>query len=356
MYRTKGEIKKLLIEESKSLRATITKLNTAGRSIIFIVDKFQKLVGTMTDGDIRRQVLDGMDLSVSVKDVMSNSPVFIEANDLKDTNVHDLMLEKRIKHVPVITDGIIRDIIFHSDILDFFPDDSKKPHLNLPVVIMAGGKGTRLDPFTRILPKPLIPLGDEPVVKVIMDEFGSYGIKEFYLTLNDRGKMIKAYFHDHDLSYNLKYIEEEKPLGTAGSLRFLKDKLEQTFLVSNCDIIIKADLAEIVQFHKEKGYSMTLVGAMQHQTIPYGVCKINVGGDLHSISEKPQYDYITNTGFYILEPELLELIPGDTYFDMTDLIQKVLENTLKIGVFPIASESWIDVGQWKDYNKIIEKY
>ena len=120
MYRTKGEIKKLLIEESASLREMIAKLNTAGRSIIFIVDKFQKLVGTMTDGDIRRQVLDEIDLSVSVKDVMINSPVFIEANDLKDTNVHDLMLEKRIKHVPVITDGIIRDIIFHSDILDFF--------------------------------------------------------------------------------------------------------------------------------------------------------------------------------------------------------------------------------------------
>ena len=220
---------------------------------------------------------------------------------------------------------------------------------------MGGGKGTRLDPFTRILPKPLIPMGNDPIIKIIMDEFGKYGMSDFYITLNNKGKMIKAYFHDHNLPYKINFIEEQKPLGTAGALKLIKPKLKETFFVSNCDIIIKSDYNDIIKFHKERKNSLTLVGSMQHYTIPYGVCEIENGGDLISIREKPQYDFLTNTGMYVLELDVLNLIPGDTYFDMTDLIKAIQGKGQKVGVFPVSKESWIDVGQWAEYKNAIQK-
>ena len=157
---------------------------------------------------------------------------------------------------------------------------------------MAGGKGMRLDPFTRILPKALIPLKNDPIIKVIMDMFGNYGMQDFYITLNDKAKMIKAYFHDHDSDYNLNFIDEGKPLGTAGSLKFLQGKIKEPFFVSNCDIIIKNDYGKIFNFHQDKKNALTLVGSMQHHTVPYGVCEIEKGGDLITIREKPEYEII----------------------------------------------------------------
>lgn len=220
---------------------------------------------------------------------------------------------------------------------------------------MAGGKGARLDPFTRILPKPLIPFGNDPVIKVIMDEFGKFGMNDFYISLNDKGRMVKAYFHDHDMDYRIEYIEEDKPLGTAGALKCLDGKMDGTFFVSNCDIIIQADYVSIFDFHKKGSYDLTLVGSMQQYTIPYGICDIDNGGVLKGIREKPEYDFLVNTGLYLLEPAIPQYIPENEYFDMTDLIKKIQDNGLKVGVFPISEKSWIDVGQWAEYKNTIKE-
>ena len=166
--------------------------------------------------------------------------------------------------------------------------------------------------------------------------------------------MIKAYFHDHDLGYNLHFIEEEEALGTAGSLKYLQKNLNKRFFVSNCDIIIRSNYNNILNFHCERGNALTLVGSMQHHIVPYGVCEIENGGDLISIREKPEYDYLTNTGMYILERNILKLIPDDTYFDMTELISAIQKEGLKVGVFPVSEKSWVDIGQWVEYQKAIQ--
>ena len=177
---------------------------------------------------------------------------------------------------------------------------------------------------------------------------------DFFISLNDKGRMIKAYFHDYDLGYRINYLEEDKPLGTAGALKYLEGRLDVSFFVSNCDIIIHTDYGSVYEFHKKGSYELTLVGSMQQYTIPYGVCEIDNGGVLKAIQEKPQYDFLVNTGLYLLEPTILQYIPENEYFDMTDLIRAVQYNGLKVGVFPVSEKSWIDIGQWNEYNSVVK--
>jgi dTDP-glucose pyrophosphorylase len=336
-----------------SIRKAIKNMDEGGIGFCVCVDRFDKVIGVISDGDFRRAILKGVKLDESAEKIMNRNFVYL-TKDYQNPEVEKIFSGGVAKHIPVLDDGNMIDIITEESFY-VIKGKSRKLSLTNPVVIMAGGKGKRLDPFTRILPKPLIPLGEDPIIKVIMDMFGQYGMKDFYITLNDKGKMIKAYFHDHDLGYNLNFIEEGKMLGTAGSLKLLQKKLTTPFFVSNCDIIIKSNYSKIMDFHRERANTLTLVGSMQHHTIPYGVCDIKNGGDLLSIREKPEYDFLINTGLYILEPSILKLIPENTYFDMTDLIASIQEEGLKVGVFPVSEKAWIDVGQWTEYRNAIQR-
>ena len=219
---------------------------------------------------------------------------------------------------------------------------------------MAGGKGTRLAPFTYILPKPLIPIGEKPVIEIIIDEYIKFGVNNFFISVNHKANMIKAYFEDINHEYSIGYVIEDKPLGTAGSLKYLEGKIDSDFFVSNCDIIIKENYNSIYDFHKKNDNILTLVSSMQHHTIPYGVCEIENGGTLKSITEKPQYDFLVNTGMYILSPEALKYIPENEFFHITHLIEKLKDDGKKVGVFPVSEKSWIDIGQWTEYKKAVE--
>jgi len=346
-------LKKYIINFEIFIRDAIEKMDEGGIGFCVCVDDSNQVIAVVSDGDFRRAILNGVQLDESVSKVMNQN--FLSVNKgYQQNEIETIFFDSVAQQIPVLDDGKLIDIITEENYFNT-KRKTKKKQLHTPVVIMAGGKGTRLDPFTRILPKPLIPMGNDPIIKIIMDEFGKYGMSDFYITLNNKGKMIKAYFHDHNLPYKINFIEEQKPLGTAGALKLIKPKLKETFFVSNCDIIIKSDYNDIIKFHKERKNSLTLVGSMQHYTIPYGVCEIENGGDLISIREKPQYDFLTNTGMYVLELDVLNLIPGDTYFDMTDLIKAIQGKGQKVGVFPVSKESWIDVGQWAEYKNAIQK-
>jgi len=348
------ELEKYKIKNSISIRKAIKQLDEGGIGFCVCIDYKDRVIGVMTDGDFRRAILDGLDLNNNVEKIVNRKYIYVQKNYTRK-EVDTIFSDTVARQIPVLDGNKLVDIITEKNIYGI-EKRKTKTILDKNVVIMAGGKGTRLDPFTRILPKPLIPLGNDPVIKVIMDEFGAYGMKDFYVTLNDKKKMIKAYFQDHDLDYNIKFIEEEKPLGTAGSLKFMQRIFTESFFVSNCDNIIRCNYGDIVKYHQERKNSLTLVGSIQHHTVPYGVCEIENGGDLISIREKPEYDFLTNTGLYIIEPFVLSLIPDDTYFDMTDLIGKAQESGLKVGVFPVSEKSWIDVGQWAEYKNISDQY
>ena len=188
-----------------------------------------------------------------------------------------------------------------------------------------------------------------------MDEYAKYGIKDFYISINHKGKMIKLFFEDYVSNYKINYIEEKKSLGTAGAIGLLKKSFESDFFVSNCDILIKGDYIKIYEFHKKRNYDLTIVASMKHFTIPYGVCEIGDGGILTAIKEKPEFDFLVNTGMYLMKPNVLKFIPKNVFCNMTDLINDLISNNMSIGVFPISEKSYIDVGQWEEYKYALEK-
>lgn len=341
------------IKLSFSIRDAFKKMDDGGINFCVCVNDDDEVIGVITDGDFRHAIHKGIQLDENVEKIITRE--FYSVQKLYTNEEIDSIFSNTIvEQVPVLDNSRLIDIV---TLEKFYGKGkgSKRRTLDIPVVIMAGGKGTRLDPFTRILPKPLIPLGNDAIIKVIMDEFGKFGINNFYVSLRDKGIMIRAYFFEHRLKYKINYIYEKKPLGTAGALSSLEDKIKDTFFVSNCDIIIRSDYGAFYDFHKKGNYGLTMVGSMQQHTVPYGVCEIDNEGTLKSIKEKPQYDFLVNTGLYLLEPDVIKYIPKDSFFNMTDLIRRLQKNGLKVGLFPVSEKSWIDIGQLSEYKETVNK-
>jgi len=347
------KMEKFIINEGASIRQAMQKLDKGGEGFLAIGSK-NKISGIITDGDVRRAILNGMDLGKEVGKIANKKFIHL-ATTATDKEMKDIFKNTRVRHLPVLKDGCLVDVIFEEDFL------LKKPKLirsgkklKLPVVIMAGGRGKRLDPFSRVLPKALLPINEKPMVEIIMDRFAGYGMKNFYLCLHDKAKMIRAYFHDYGGSYDIKFSEEDKPRGTIGAIKLLEDKIKGDFFISNCDILILDDLNRIYDFHQQGEFSLTMVAAMKHTVMPYGICEINPGGSLKKITEKPKYDFLINTGLYVINSEVFNYLPAKKRCDMTDLIQKLKSRKKKIGVYPISEKSWLDVGQWDGYNHALQ--
>jgi dTDP-glucose pyrophosphorylase len=338
-----------ILNTDSTVKDVLKQMNISGVKTIFIVYK-ERLIGSVSDGDIRRAILSDISLEENVQIIMNNNPKII-FQDYNIDDVKEIFLNNRFEAIPVIDNNkrIIK-IIFWNDL--FKKDDIIYDQIvNVPVVIMAGGRGTRLEPFTKILPKPLIPIGEKTIIEHIIDEYKQYGIKDYYITVNYKANMIKAYFEDYSNDIQIHFVQENKPLGTAGSLKLVKDSINSSFFVSNCDIIIKTNYSDIFDFHKNGNYDLTLVASMQHYEIPYGICEIENGGNLIKITEKPEYDFLVNTGMYILEPNVLKYIPENDFFHITHLFEKLKSMNKRIGVYPVSKNSWIDIGQWDEYKK-----
>lgn len=348
------DLSKHIVSTAESIRDTIKKMDESKTNFIVAVESRQKVKGIVTEGDIRRAILNGLDLQDSVGTIVNRDYKSL-AEGYSNAQALRLFKSKKTTHLPVLNNGRMTGIVQREEFVKDEAGDSAKKAANFSVVIMAGGKGTRLDPFTRILPKPLIPIGNEPIIKIIMDKFGKFGINNFYVSLNDKAKMVKAYFQDHDYGYKIHYIEENQPLGTAGALKFLETKVKESFFVSNCDVLINTDYMAFYDFHKKGNHALSLVASMHQFTVPYGVCEIDNGGVLKNMREKPGYDLLVNTGLYLVKPEILKYVPANKHFDMTDLIKAVKAKGLKVGVYPISEKSWMDLGQWVGYKNVLNE-
>ncbi len=347
-------MKSILKSPSLSLKEALSSMSKSGEKCIVVVDKKGSLLGTLSDGDIRKSILAGKNLDDSIEDIYQRNCVFLRENEYDESTAKEIFSSKRIDLIPLINDkDIVIEIIYWEKFLGGRKE--KSTSLDIPVVIMAGGSGTRLAPFTDVLPKPLIPVGDETIIEKIIKKFTSVGIERFYFTVNFKSKLLKAFFEELNPSYNFEFIDESKPLGTAGSLSLLKDKLQEPFFVSNCDIIIDCDYSDIYSFHTENSFDLTLVASAKKYEIPYGTCVLS-NGKLESIQEKPSHNYLVNTGLYLLNPQLIELIPEDNFYDMTDLLEDMLLKGISIGVFTVDEESWTDIGQWSEYKKALELF
>ena len=347
------DIKSLCISKQMPIIECIKVLDQTAKKIVFVTGQLG-LEGAVTDGDIRRYILQNGDFSIPVENIMNAHPIFLYENERKQAK--QILYEKHIEAVPIIDyQKNIVDIVFWNDVYDEINDVKRKDKINVPVVIMAGGKGTRLYPYTKVLPKPLIPIGELTIIERIMERFKTYGCEQFYLTVNYKKNMIKAYLEEQSNFGKIHYIEEEKFLGTGGSLYLLKDTLKETFFVSNCDILIDADYADIIRYHKEKKHKITMVTSLKNYVIPYGVINVHNGGEIKNIVEKPEYNFQVNTGLYVLEPEVLDEIPNNEFFHITELINMYIKKGEPIGVYPITGNAWLDMGEIKAMEDMIQK-
>ncbi len=348
------DVEKFVIKSNTSIRNAMKILDKTGQGFLAVY-KNNRIFGIVTDGDIRRAILNSVDLNGCIEKISNEDFIFI-SNDEDEIKIEHIFRNTKARHIPVLKDGKLIDIIFEEEF--FLKRHKLLPHrktINLPVVIMAGGRGTRLDPFTRILPKALLPIEEKPIIEIIMDRFAAYGMKNFYITVNHKAKMIKAFFEDFQSDYKISFIDEDKPLGTAGSLKYLEGIFDTPFFVSNCDIIVKDDYSKIYEFYKSGNFDFALVASTYHHTIPYGVCEIENRGSLKEMKEKPEYDFLVNTGMYIINCDTLQFIPKKKAFDITDLIRSLKESGKKIGVYPVSEKSWIDIGKWEEYKEIVNR-
>lgn len=347
------KITEIAIEKSTSIIAALKQMDEKKHKLLLVLDQglFYSLLSI---GDIQRAIIANVPLESPVSKILRSEVRVAKDTDDKE-QIKSHMLARRNDFMPIVdNDKRVVDVIFWEDLFET-KREKENPELNLPVVIMAGGKGSRLRPLTNVLPKPLIPIGDQTILEDIMDRFTDVGCHDFYLSVNYKADVIIHYLdHLNNPAYNISYFREEKPLGTAGSLHLLKDKINSTFFVSNCDIIIDEDYSEILNYHRQNGNEITVVAAIKNYAIPYGTLETGNSGRLQSLQEKPDITFKINTGMYILEPHLINEIPENEFYHITYLIDKLIRENRKVGVFPINEGSWTDIGNWEEYMKYVK--
>lgn len=347
-------MKNITVKMDITLLQAMKILDKTAEKCLLVVDDNQQLLGTLTDGDIRRSILAGKSFTASIKDSYSTQPTVLLKGRYSNESAEELLRKKKLDLIPVVDQAnIVIDYVTWEKLgMNDRPTGKLR---DVQVVIMAGGRGSRLQPFTKVLPKPLVPIHDKTIIEHIIQRFLDNGCNDFHITVNYKSKIMKAYFEELNSEYSVHFIEESEPLGTAGSLRFLNGKFNQPFFVTNCDIIINADYCSLFDFHVKNGYDVTLVASTKEYIIPYGTCELNGDGHLSHINEKPKYDFLVNAGLYVVNPDVLDIIPENTFYHITHLIEEMIKRHRRVGVFPIDDDSWIDVGQWAEYKKAVER-
>jgi dTDP-glucose pyrophosphorylase len=314
--------------------------------IALVVDDQQRLLGTVTDGDIRRGILRNVSLEDPVEKVMNTNPVVLKVSDSKSK--YKTFLQYRLRQIPVVNE--------QNQVLDIklFGDFAAEEVDNW-VVLMAGGLGTRLRPLTLTKPKPMLEIGGKPILETIIENFMEHGFSKFILSVNYKSEIIKHYFGDGSkLGVSIQYIDEHKRMGTAGSLSLLPEKPTKPFFVMNADLLTKVNFKQLLDFHYEHEAFATMCVRDYEFQVPYGVIKTH-NQRLLSIEEKPVQRYFVNAGIYVLNPEVLEFIPSGAFFDMPQLFETIIQHGKEAAVFPIR-EYWMDIGHINDYEKANDDY
>ena len=349
-------MKDITVQPHVTIRQAMKTLSQSGKKCLAIINEGNILLGTLSDGDLRKAILRGVSVGDSIRDIFYPKPTVLVKGKYSIEEAKKLFTKNKFDIIPVVDNkGELVDILSWGTILNN-GKNKQNDSLDTFVVIMAGGKGTRLEPFTKVLPKPLVPIHEKPVIEHILERFTEVGVNKFILTINYKARIMKAFFEELKPDFSVDFLEEKEPLGTAGSLRFLEKRFDRPFMVTNCDIIIKANYPDLYGFHQKNNFDITLVASMKNYIIPYGTCELNSEGHLIQINEKPEFDFLVNTGLYVLNPDVLNLIPENKRYHLTHLIEDAKKNGKRVGVYPIDDDDWIDVGQWAEYKKAVDQF
>ena len=332
--------KNIVVSPETSMKATMQVIDRGAMQIALVMDDDCHLMGTVTDGDLRRAILNDMSLDTTVVQFMNHNPITGLLDEGK-ANWQRTMQRHSLKHLPLLdSKGCIVDLVRHE-----LPTE---PLRDNPVILMAGGLGTRLRPLTNDLPKPLIKVGSKPVLETIIENFSGQGFKNIHLCINYKGDMIREYFQDgSQWDVNIQYLDETDRMGTAGALSLLADKPNSPAIIMNSDLLTKVDFVRLLDFHQQQSFAAT-VAVREHQyKVPYGVLDIASDYKVKSLIEKPTERYQISAGIYVLNPQAFEMIPSGVSYDMPTLLKQMIENEMPVGSFPLR-EYWIDIGRLED--------
>lgn len=335
-------LEKLKIFSDSTIKQALKIISDGAIHIAIVVDKKDKFIGTLSDGDIRRGFLKGLNLKSPIKSLVSKKPIFAHKKDTKE-KLLKIALSKKIYQIPVVGDSGKVIGIHVLDELIRYKDKSNK------VVIMAGGKGMRLRPLTKNTPKPMLKVGDKPILQTLIEKFRENGYKNFVICVNYKSNVIKDFFSDGDkFGVKIEYIQEKSRMGTAGALSLFKKKPTEPFFVINGDLLTNLDFEKLLNFHYDQNSEATMCVREYNIESPYGEVKLD-NEKIKSIEEKPKHKYYVNAGVYVLEPKCISLIPKK-YFDMPSLFKIMIKKNKNIVSFPLG-EYWLDIGKFNDYKK-----
>lgn len=335
--------KNVVVSPDATIRETIEKIDASALQIALVVDQDNRLLGTITDGDVRRGFLKGASLDNAASRIMNASPVTATENEGRDSLI-SLMRSRSLHQIPILRgDGLLVGLEVLDEVL--FADKR-----NNPVVLMAGGLGSRLRPLTNDCPKPLLSVGNKPILETIIDNFVEHGLKRFYLSVNYKAEMIEQHFGDGSRwGVEISYLREGERMGTAGPLGLLPASIDEPILVMNGDLLTKVNFSHLLNFHSEHKAMATVCVRDYEFQVPYGVVKVE-NNHLMAIEEKPVHHFFVNAGIYVLEPDVLRMVPENAYYDMPCLLKKLLSENYETAVFPLR-EYWLDIGRIDDYER-----
>lgn len=341
-----------IISLTASLLDAMKQMDEAKVKILFVFNN-EHFEGIITLGDIQRAIINNRALKEQVHEILDKDKVYGYLTEGVES-IKEKMRRMRAEVMPVLDEnGELYDVWFWSDLFKV-TELTQREKINLPVVIMAGGKGTRLKPITNVLPKPLVPIGEKTILETILDQFEEIGCTKFYMSVNYKADIIKYYLNQLDHQYDIDYFQEDKPLGTIGSVSLLKGRITTPFFVSNCDSINEQDYRDVYDYHVDNNNDLTIVTMVKSFKIPYGVIETGEDGLMVALSEKPELTYQVNTGVYILNPSCIDEIPENEFFHITHLMEKIKARGGRVGCFPVSEHAWKDMGEWPEYLKMID--
>lgn len=335
--------KDVLINSDTTLLRAIEIIDAGSLQIALVVDDSNRLIGTVSDGDVRRAILKGTSFDKSVGQIMFTEPT-VAGLDVSRDEIVSTMRTKQLKQIPIVDkDGCVVGLHLWDDLID----QPKKDNI---VVLMAGGLGSRLGSLTENCPKPLLRVGNKPVLETILENCIEYSFNRFYISVNYKADMVKEYFGDGSRwGVEINYLEEKKRLGTAGALGLLSETPTLPVLVMNADVLTKINFKHLMDFHEEHKSVATMCVREYEFQVPFGVVQLD-SYRLKNIVEKPVHQFFVNAGIYVLNPEVVSMIPSNEYFDMPALFDKLLEKKSETAVFPIR-EYWLDIGRKADFER-----
>jgi len=340
--------KDILLSPGSTIREALEVIDSGAIKIGVVVDENEKLLGTVTDGDIRRGILNSLSLDDAIDSVICKTPVVCKIDDSKE-KILEIAVDKKLYQIPIIdSTGKLIGIEEVDELL-------KPKYKRSKVVLMTGGLGTRLRPLTNKTPKPMLKVGDKPLLESIILGFKKYGFTEIILSVSYKSEIIENYFGDgSNFGVNIKYIHENKRMGTAGALNFMRELLSEPFFVMNGDLLTNINFEHMMDYHVENS-SVATMGVREYDfQVPYGVVK-SKGVHIKSIVEKPVHNFYVSGGVYILDAKVLDFVPENEFFDMPSLFEKVIDKNLKCISFPIR-EYWLDIGRMEEFEKANNEY